>query len=163
MCDDAGVKEFISLLYNSDKTVRQNATKSLVECRQKSVLPLLNILDDPDWVVRYRAAEALGLIKDARAVNPLTRKLKDPKDHVRYMAAKGLGFFQDKELSFSLIPLLRDENEYVRRITAVSLGNMGGNIAYKYLIKSVETEQNTKTKEAMAEAIQKLKLKSTQI
>ncbi|MDD4128101.1 MAG: HEAT repeat domain-containing protein [Methanomicrobium sp.] len=156
MCQDAKVKEYISLLYNSDKLVRENATKSLIECGKKSVLPLMNVLDDPDWIVRYRATEALGLIKDERALNSLTRKLKDAKDHVRYMAAKGLGFFDNKELSLSLVPLLRDENEYVRRITAQSLGNIGGNTAYNSLLKAEDIETDMKAKDAMKAAILKI-------
>ena len=161
MSEEDPIKIYIAQLYDSDKKIRAEACNSLVNSGHKAVLPLIGILDDQNWIVRYRAVEALGLIKDERAINPLTRMLKDPKDHVRYMAAKDMGIFGKKELSMSLIPLLRDENEYVRRITAQSLGKLGGVTAYGAILKAIESEEDERAKEAMKEAIIKIDQEKT--
>lgn len=156
MYDEEKIKQYIMHLYDPDKKTREDATKSLVDCGKMAVLPLISILDDPEWTVRYRAAEALGMIRDERAINPLAKKLKDPKDHVRYMAAKDMGYFGNKELSISLLPLLKDDNEYVRRIASVSLGILGGNTAYNALLKAAESEKDERTAEAIKDAIIKI-------
>ena len=72
-------------------------------------------MDDPDWKVRYRAAEALGITGSKKAVPFLINSLDDPKDHVRYMAAKALGTLGSGDAEKALIARLGDENEFVRR------------------------------------------------
>lgn len=44
---------------------------------------LIQALQDRDWLVRTRAACALGKMKDARAVVPLVQALKDDRSIVR--------------------------------------------------------------------------------
>ena len=154
MCKSERVILLIEGLYGPDKGERAKCMEELVRCKKTAVIPLINILDDESWVIRYRAAEALGLIGDERALTALTGSLDDEKDHVRYMAAKGLGMFGKKESSFSLLPLLRDENEYVRKIAAVSLGKLGAFGSVKTaLIKASETEKDPAALEAMKAAI----------
>lgn len=127
MCNSERISLLIRGLYDEEKDKRKVAMEGLVECGNSAVLPLISLLDDDSWVIRYRAAEALGLIGDERSIGPLTNSLKDSKDHVRYMAAKGLGLIKNPASSISLMPLLKDENEYVRKITAISIGKIGGN------------------------------------
>ena len=67
-------------------------------------------------MVRYRAAEALGLMKEKRAVGALILRLTDEKDHIRYMAAKSLGNLKDPAALESLKRCRDDENPYVRRM-----------------------------------------------
>ena len=153
MCTESQVNEYISQLSNPDKSVRNEAAIALSKCGRKAVFPMINLLDSKEWVIRYRAAEVLGLIGDETAIIHLTKLLTDEKDHVRYMAAKSLGYFRKKELALSLIRMLSDENEYVRRISAVSLGNIGGKTAYMSLKKAVETETDERAKAAMTESI----------
>ncbi len=158
MCTDSRINEYISQLSNLDaeKSVRNEAAIALSKCGKKAVFPMINLLDSKDWVIRYRAAEVLGLIGDESAIIHLTKLLTDEKDHVRYMAAKGLGYFKKQEISLSLIRMLYDENDYVRRISAVSLGNIGGRTAYMALLKASGTESNERAKAAMKEAITKI-------
>jgi len=104
-------------------------------------------------VIRYRAAEALGLIGDLRAVKPLVHRLSDEKDHVRYMAAKGLGRIGGQEEVGSLINALSDSNEFVRRSAAIALGAIGGDPAGTALHQAAETETDPVVKTAIAEAI----------
>lgn len=157
MCDSERISLLIRILHDEDKDKRKLAMEALVECGNSAVLPLINLLDDGSWVVRYRAAEALGLIGDERSTGPLTNLLKDEKDHVRYMAAKGLGFIKKPASSISLIPLLKDENEYVRKMAAVSIGKIGGNgTALSALAVAAEKETCPATMEAMRLSLNRL-------
>lgn len=52
---------------------------------------LIGLLDDPDPVVRARAAFALGSVRDTAALEALTRRIKDLDHRVRADAAFALG------------------------------------------------------------------------
>ncbi len=149
------VQNLIAALHDPDKGVRTMAVQALVELGTPAVDPLLDLLDDRHWVVRYRAAEALGLIGDQRAVKPLVDMLADEKDHVRYMAAKGLGRIGGPEEVDSLINALFDCNEFVRRSAATALGAIGGEPARAALHRAAEKETDPAVKTAIAGAIRK--------
>jgi len=151
------INSLIKDLHDDTKDKRKEAMGKLVECGNPALIPLIDLLYDESWIIRYRAAEALGLIGDDRSIGPLTRCLKDEKDHVRYMAAKSLGFMKQPVSSFSLIPLLKDENEYVRKIAAISMGNIGGSRAVTAALEeAAEKESITETKDAMKTALNQI-------
>jgi HEAT repeat protein len=52
---------------------------------------LIAALKDKDSLVRAQAADALGQIKDVRAIEPLIAALKDKDSLVRERAADALG------------------------------------------------------------------------
>ena len=112
---------FTRALRDPEKAVRAQATMALVAIGRPALDPLILLLDDQDWKVRYRAAEALGLLKEQGAVGPLTKRLSDEKDHVRYMAAKSLGMLKDPTAIEPLQRCMADENPYVRRMAGESL------------------------------------------
>ena len=58
-------------------------------------LGLVGALIDEDWQVRKLAAEALGLLRDDRAVPGLLGALHDDNLWVRYGAARALGDLGD--------------------------------------------------------------------
>jgi len=117
---------FLRALRDPEKAVRDQAARALAGIGTP-VLPLIfDLLPDPDWKVRYRAAEILGLIGDATATSRLIERVSDPKDHVRYMAAKSLGMIRDTAAIEPLNRCLDDENPFVRRIAAVSLEMITG-------------------------------------
>jgi HEAT repeat protein len=117
---------FIRALRDPEKAVRAQATLALVAIGRPALDPLIHLLDDPDWKVRYRAAEALGLLKEQGAIGPLIRRLSDEKDHVRYMAAKSLGMLKDPAAIEPLQRCLADENPYVRRMAETAVEIIGG-------------------------------------
>jgi len=67
--------------------------------------------------VRGLAAEALGQLDDARAVEPLIAALQDEDAHVRRAAGQVLGGLGDPAIE-PLIAALRDEDRYVREKAA---------------------------------------------
>jgi HEAT repeat protein len=113
----------IKAMRDPEKAVRCQAAHALAEIGEPASEKLILLLDDSDWRIRYRAAEALGHIKDKRAVTPLIKRLSDEKDHVRYMAAKSLGEIGAPETIDSILSVSNDENPYVRR--------MAGNVLKK--------------------------------
>lgn len=69
---------------------------------------LIQKLKNKDEDVRWRAAYALGKIKDARAVEPLIAALKDENRNVREDAAWVLGEIKDNRAVEPLIAALKE-------------------------------------------------------
>lgn len=74
---------------------RKIAFEVLVAIGTPAIGSLIAALKDSDPHVRQRAAEALGKIKDPRAIDPLTGALKDSNSDVRETAARVLGAIKD--------------------------------------------------------------------
>ncbi len=110
------IEIFIQALRDPEKAVRAQATRALASVGEPASERLIALLEDPDWKVRYRAIEALGLIRDKRIVDPIIERLSDEKDHVRYMAVKALGEIGARDAIDQISSLHGDENLYVRRI-----------------------------------------------
>ena len=144
---------FVKALHDSDKQVRLQATIALAALGEPAVPELLVLLWDDDWKVRYRAAEALGMIKSHYAIIPLVKALDDQKDHVRYMAVKSLGETADRSATEPLIRRLKDGNEYVRRISVVSLKKIGGPAGVAAIRSAFEDESSEKVRNAMKDAL----------
>ncbi|WP_082122724.1 HEAT repeat domain-containing protein [Methanoculleus sediminis] len=143
----------ISRLSDTDKGVRAEAMHGLAAIGKPAVPACIALLSDGDWRVRYRAAEALGLLGDPRAYAPLVAALDDEKDHVRYMAAKGLGLLGDPRAVERLGRMRNDENEFVRRSAARSLGAIGGEEAVLALREGLKGETTDAVRAAILEAL----------
>lgn len=115
------VEIFVKALRDPEKAVRAQATRALADTGESASDRLILLLGDPDWKVRYRAAEALGMMEEMRAVGPLIEHLSDEKDHVRYMAAKSLGALGSPEACGALKARLSDENTYIQRMAESAL------------------------------------------
>ncbi len=151
--DELDLEPLLSRLADPDKAVRAEAMQGLVAIGRPAVPACIALLQNADWRVRYRAAEALGLIGDAAAYAPLTAALGDEKDHVRYMAAKGLGLLGDPGAVSHLAAVQRDSNEFVRRSAAGSLGRIGGEEAIRALRAALADETADGVREAILAAL----------
>lgn len=147
------IQPLIEALGDFDKSVREQATLALSSIGKAAIEPLSSAMKEPKWETRYRAVEALGKIADEKAVKPLIQALKDNRDHVRYMAAKGLREFGDSDAIEPMIILLKDENRYVRTMAVRALGAIGGSKVHEALKKALDSENDEKVKEAIAEAL----------
>ncbi|MDD1695495.1 MAG: HEAT repeat domain-containing protein [Methanoregula sp.] len=106
--------------------------KKLRETR--NVQGLILALQHKDPTVQYGAAEALGEIGDARAVEPLIAVLKhDETSGVRWKAAEALSKIGIPAVT-SLIGALQHDDEDVRWKAAIALGEIGDPMAIPPLI-----------------------------
>ncbi|HUF90220.1 MAG TPA: peptidylprolyl isomerase [Gemmatimonadota bacterium] len=89
--------------------------------------PLIRALEDPDPVVRARAAFALGSVQDVAAVPALLATLGDPDARVRADAAFALGQTADSTAERALLEALGSEADPdVRAELLDALGRTGG-------------------------------------
>ena len=91
------------------------ATKALCEAGAEAVEPLIEVLlngkEKP--IVRCRAAEALAMIKDQRAVEPLIRTLNDGDVHLRWSVVGALGKIGDaRALPYIEYVAANDKDEF---------------------------------------------------
>jgi len=106
--------------------------KKLKETR--NVQGLILALKNKDPTVQYDAAEALGDIRDNRAVEPLVTALKnDEFSGVRWKAAEALSKIGAPAVE-ALIGALRHDDDDVRWKAAVALGEIGDPRAIEPLI-----------------------------
>jgi len=112
-------------LRHPDKEHRARCVHEIAKSGNIATPELIFLLRDTDWKVRYRAAEALGMIHGEDAVPDLITACSDEKDHVRYMAAKALGQIRATDAVPVLIQLLTDEHPYSRGIASEGLASIG--------------------------------------
>jgi hypothetical protein len=82
-------------------------------------------LSHTDEEIRAIAAEVLGEIGDARAVEPLIAALGDAEAGVRANTAAALGWISDARAVEPLVASMRDAEAKVRIYAAVALGQIG--------------------------------------
>ena len=85
---------------------------------------LIQELMEGDAYVRLEAAEALGKLKNNRAVEPLIEALHDDDEDVRAEAAKALGEIGSAKAIASLIEALEDNHSEVRESAEEALGRI---------------------------------------
>jgi HEAT repeat protein len=125
MGDGSAIPALVRALRDPEKDVRAAAASALASLGSPAISALTESLGDENWVVRYRAAEALGFIRDERSVSILIQVLGDRRDHVRYMAARGLERLGDRRAAGPLTAALADENAFVRRAAKEALASLG--------------------------------------
>ncbi len=81
----------------------------------------IDLLRDPDWVVRREAAITLGEMGDERCVEPLAAALRDGDWQVREVAIEGIGQIGSPAVDV-LLKLLRDWD--VRKSAIMALGKI---------------------------------------
>lgn len=156
---NASTGELASLvagLRNPDKSYRAGCIPKIVSFGDAAIGILLPLLQDDDWKVRYRAAEALGMIPGTHAVPGLINACRDEKDHVRYMAAKSLGRLKASDAGSTLIQLLTDEHSYTRGIAAQGLGMIRVPEAQKAIETAMKNEQDQEIREKMMAILSQL-------
>ena len=81
----------------------------------------IDLLSDPDWVVRREAVITLGEMGDERCVEPLARALRDGDWQVREVAIEAMGQVGSPAVE-TLLKLLRDWE--VRKYAIAALGKV---------------------------------------
>jgi len=120
------IRALIMLLDHGDFDVQWHAARALGTMGTDATLPLIHVLGHPGINTRLGAIEALGAIRDPRAIEALATLLaSDETSEHRWAAALALGEIGDKNSIRYLIPTLRDEDRYVRYGAAKALEQLG--------------------------------------
>ena len=128
----------VLLLQDTVKAVRDEAVLALEAIGEPAVAPLLNTLHHKEWMIRLRAAEALGKLGAPQAVGPLVdRLLQDPDTAVRQDAAKALGEIGHVGAVDALLAVLDVPTLQAPAIEA--LGKIGDPKASKSLVKMIKS------------------------
>lgn len=89
------------------------------------LLSLTQSLQGRSITRRWQAAEALGRLRDSRAVPALCAALEDGEPNVRGRAAGALGQIGDAAALSALSRAQKDPYAYVRSAAAIALGRIG--------------------------------------
>jgi hypothetical protein len=123
----------------------------------KALPKLLGALADKDPRIRGAAAEALGEVGDASAVEPLGKMLSgDADSDVREAAAEALGEIGSPNAVPALRAGLKDADEDVREAVVDALGSIGGPDAERVLRQAL-SDPDEDVRDAAAAALAKMK------
>lgn len=122
-------------------TAWQKASAALAAIGEPSLGALLNALSDEDDTVRQGVIEALGKLRDPRAVDPLIKALQDETSIVRGRAAAALAQIGDDHAIGPLTALLADA-EWSVRVRAISaLGQLGSQSVFALLVDALKDQE----------------------
>lgn len=116
----------IRLLGNRDFNIQWHAAEALAEIGTDATAPLISVIEHHSVPVRLGAIEALGTIRDTRAVDPLVHILNhDTSAEVVSAAAIALGRIGDVRGVEPLVPALKNPERYIRYSAARALDMLG--------------------------------------
>ena len=98
----------------------------------------IDLLKDPDWVVRREAAITLGEMGDERCVEPLAGALRDGDWQVREVVVEGLGQIGSPAVDV-LLKLLRDWD--VRKSAIIALGKIRDERVLEPLMQQLRNDE----------------------
>jgi HEAT repeat protein len=98
----------------------------------------IDLLKDPDWVVRREAAITLGEMGDERCVEPLAKALRDGDWQVREVAIDGLGQIGSPAVDV-LLKLLRDWD--VRKYAITALGKIRDERVLEPIMRQLRSDE----------------------
>ncbi len=137
-----------------DDAVRMVAAEVLGQIGVASVPLLLVALQDPYYQVRITATDALGQIRDQKALFPLVHLLlEDEEEEVRSRAAHALGELRNSSATEPLVKALNDRYPGVRGAAARALGMVGDRQAIGPLVALFESGDRA-TAEVVVQALQ---------
>ncbi|WP_319507749.1 HEAT repeat domain-containing protein [uncultured Methanolobus sp.] len=119
--DERAVGPLIEMLGGSNAV---DAAAALGEIGEPAVQPLIDVLGDPDPLVRAYAARALGRTGDSRAVEPVIELLNDEDENVRSNAAMALGKLDDRRAIEPLTNSLDDDSDRVRTLARSAIDDI---------------------------------------
>lgn len=140
---------------DKEERVRHKAEESLKKLKISDVEILIQELKDKNAIVQYKAAQKLGEMKDAGAIEPLINiLLKDEDNDARKLSAQALGEIKDARAVDPLIAALKDGYANVRWFAACALGKIKDKRAIEPLtiaLNDINESVRRKAAEALVE------------
>ena len=133
------VVEEISAAYPEERLNRllQHAeTKSTQPIKREKIKVTLEMLDNPDWSVRYRALEQMDPTEKDLPV--LAKALDDEKASIRRLATVYLGMIENESVLPYLYKALKDKTVTVRRTAGDCLSDIGNPKAMDAMMESIK-------------------------
>ena len=125
--------------------------------KAEQVAALIDQLGDSSARKRLAAVEALGWLKDSRAVEPVTERLSDKTERpeIRQAAVVALSGLDARSAVPNLIEALRDDNIEIRLTAAGVLGDLGDLRAVQPLNAALQ-DPNPAVRAAAANSLRRL-------
>ncbi len=125
--------------------------------RQLPIPSLLDALDDPDHLVRWRASDVLVEVGREEVVPGLLNALEHHRDsNVRWRVAKALGRIGSKAAIPGLLNALKATNFIVRENVVEALGQLGSEAAIPYLLDVLKEDPSTDVRRFAAQSLGQL-------
>lgn len=158
---DETIPTLIALSASSDAVVRFSVVQALTKLSAKDSdligTALINLLTDPESIVRSEAVDSLGILQYTPAVEHVKLLLKNDSDAlVRASAAETLGDLENSIVIPDLEQALSDPDESVRSYVANSLGILGDKSLLPALKTYLEKESSYRVKAELIGAIIRL-------
>jgi HEAT repeat protein len=147
-------------LHSSNPETRLKAAVQLASAGDPRAIPILitALKDDQFWIIRKTAVEALGELRDFRALEPLLAALTDESPGVREAAARGLGKMRNPQAAEPLLKLLDTTQPWSLRMAAVeALGEIGDPQAVEPLLDILRSGDSWRLRRTAIEALGKIK------
>ncbi|WP_101846782.1 conserved virulence factor C family protein [Halobacillus sp. Marseille-P3879] len=125
--DEKRLEELVKQAFDQDTSEPSEFAASKVS---------LEVLDDPDWKVRYAALDRMDPTADDLPV--LDKALNDEKASIRRLAAAYLGMIEDRAVLPYLYKALHDKTVTVRRTAGDCLSDLGFKEAMPQVIETLK-------------------------
>lgn len=150
--DRRAIQPLIKLLEDENFRVQQKTCWALGKMGDEAVLPLLAILNNRGAKIRAEAANALGDLRDIRAVEPLTAALREHNPRLRAGAAEALGNIGDRSAVRPLIEALNDRESGIRKEAAEALGKIRDENSLEPLVRTLQ-DMNTEIRNTVVKSL----------
>ena len=118
------VTPLIRSLAGDELDARIRAVSQLLDQGKVSILPLIELLTNEEPTVRASAAEVLGALGDASAIDALIQALGDADARVRLSATHALGRIKHSRSATTLARALEDQDNKVAAAAATGLESL---------------------------------------
>ena len=132
-----GIDPLLKALGDTDISVRQYATRSLIKFNRRAVEPLIAFLDSAEPLAAAGAIRALGDIGDKRALDALLLQVEGQNRKDAFLA---LGKLRDPRAESALLLGLDDTDWQVRMNAAMALGTVGSENAAAKLNQTLDDQ-----------------------
>ena len=155
--DSRAIEPLIQALADDDSDVRSRATDALAKMGRPASDKLILALENENILIKQGAAEALGEIKETRAIEPLISAFQIKE--MRLVGVNALLKINKSSAVEPFIQILKDETatDDMRADASWALGEMGDPRAKEALLQTLATGKDNNVKMSAARALKQIK------